>query len=428
MTHRSSPPRPEPRTAADAFSSFRIIGKKAQKLFEKARKSLATVPAPEKHVPKPPHAHKRAEVTAYLSAGSVARGALTVLAVAFGAWLLYQIRDKLILLLLAAFLAVVIDPSVQAMQRIKIPRGIAVLLHYVVAIFLIIFLIVSFIPIIATQLQQLSLFLSTEVNVFLSNPQIQIPFFNGEVNERLTALAKTTLEQLAIRDFTGAIDRAGSHLSAFAGGSWEVAKSITGSVATFVASSIVVLVLAFFMQIEKERILRWIRGFLPAHTKFYTNMKFEAVYIKLSQWARGELLLMFSIFSLTLVALVILRMPYALTLAVLAGFCEFIPAVGPFIAAVPAVLIGTTQGGVMWGAVLIAVYYVIQWCENNLLVPLIMKRAVGLSPIAILFALMVGISFPDIIHPVIGVILAIPATTVLSIFLEDLRTAQEKKG
>jgi predicted PurR-regulated permease PerM len=71
--------------------------------------------------------------------------------------------------------------------------------------------------------------------------------------------------------------------------------------------------------------------------------------------------------------------------------------------------------------IIAAMYYVIQWCENNLLVPLIMKRAVGLSPIAILFAMLIGISFPDIIHPILGVMLAIPVTTIITIFLEDWR-------
>jgi predicted PurR-regulated permease PerM len=57
-----------------------------------------------------------------------------------------------------------------------------------------------------------------------------------------------------------------------------------------------------------------------------------------------------------------------------------------------------------------------------------MKRAVGLSSIAILFAFMVGISFPDTIHPVLGVMLCIPATTIITIFLEDLRTLNERHG
>jgi len=414
--------------SSDAFSSFRIIGKKAQRLFERARKGIAQTPREGRlHAGKLPAMPRHQEMTVHISVASVARALFTLLAVLFGVWLIFQLRDTLILLLIAAFVAVVIDPSVQAMGRLHIPRGVAVLLHYLVAILALIFLVVSFIPIIAIQLQQLSLFLSTEVNVFLADPQIHLPLISADVNLRLTSLLKTSLEQLAIHDFTGAIEQAGSNLSEFAGGSWEVVKTITGSVASFVTSLILVLVLAFFMQMEKEKILRWTRGFLPVRYRNYTNLKLEAIHTKISQWARGEMLLMFSIFSLTLVALVILRMPYALTLAVLAGFCEFVPAVGPFIAAVPSVLIGVTQGGFMWGVVLIAVYYVIQWCENNLLVPLIMKRAVGLSPIAILFALLAGISFPNTIHPVLGVLLAIPTTTVLAIFLEDLRSAQERK-
>ena len=181
------------------------------------------------------------------------------------------------------------------------------------------------------------------------------------------------------------------------------------------------------MQLEKEKLIRWFLSFFPHRYRLYATGKSEAVHRKIAQWARGQLVLCFSIFLLTLTALLILRMPYALTLAVLAGFCEFIPAVGPFIAAIPAVLIGLTQGGFIWGLILVGIYYVIQWCENNLLVPLIMRRAVGLSPVAILFAMMVGISFPDTIHPVLGIMLAIPTTTIISIFLEDWRVREMEK-
>ena len=148
--------------------------------------------------------------------------------------------------------------------------------------------------------------------------------------------------------------------------------------------------------------------------------------MKIGQWARGQLLLCLSIGFLVFLALIILRMPYALTLAILAGFTEFIPVVGPFIAAVPAVLIALTQEGFIWALVLAVVYYIIQWCENNLLVPLIMKRAVGLSPVAIIFAMLVGVSFPSVIHPVLGIILSIPTTTIIALFLEDWREAHAR--
>lgn len=418
-----------PSPPSNAFSSFRIIGKKAQRLFERARFNLLPHRKEEKgRTAKFPAGQKRLEITAHLSVKSVVKATFAILAIILGTWLIYHLRGEIILMLLAAFVAVVIDPSVQGLRRLHVPRGIAVLLHFLVALVILVFLVVSFIPIIADQLQQISVFVSAEANVFLSNPQIHLPLLTDDVNLRLTTLAKTTLEQLSIRDFTGALEQTSLHLANFAGGSWEFVKSLTGSVATFLTDFILVLVIAFFMQLEKEKIMRWMRGFLPTHYRRYIDLKVEAIHAKISQWARGEALLMFSIFLLTLLALVIVRMPYALTLAVLAGFCEFVPAIGPLFAAIPAVLIALTQGGLVWGVVIAALYYVIQWCENNLLVPLIMRRAVGLSPIAILFALLVGISFPDTIHPILGVLLAIPATTILAIFLEDLRALNERNS
>ncbi len=417
-----------PRNPSKAFSSFRIIGKKAQQILQRARHSLEAQQAARPRKTQPPPAQPCDEITMHISARSVARATFTILAIAVGVWAVIVLRGAIILLLLAAFVAVVIDPSVDRLERMYVPRGLAILLHYVIALCLIVFLVISLIPIIADQLQQIAFFLSAQVNLFLADPQIHLPLLTNEVNLRLTDLVQSSLKSLSIGQFADALERASDHLTGLTQGSWAFAKALAGSVATFVASLIVVLVLAFFMQLEKERILHWFRGFLSVRARFYVDMKLEAIHSKIGQWARGEALLMFSIFSLTLIALLILRMPYALTLAILAGFCEFIPAVGPFIAAVPSVLIGVSQGGLMWGLVLVAVYYVIQWCENNLLVPLIMKRAVGLSPIAILFALMVGISFPDIIHPVLGVVLSIPAATILSIFLDDLRTMRQKNA
>ena len=66
-------------------------------------------------------------------------------------------------------------------------------------------------------------------------------------------------------------------------------------------------------------------------------------------------------------------------------------------------------------------------CENNLLVQLIMKHAVGLSPISIMFGMLVGISFPNTVHPVIGIILAVPATAIITIFVQDFYAFRRRK-
>jgi len=407
------PPKKQPA----AFTSLRIVGEKAQKIFARARKTKNG----EQKTSSAAHTTKSNtdEIVVHLSVKSVVKGAFAILSIAIGAFAIYHLRDKIILLLLGAFVAAVIDPGVGALERRGFPRGISVLLHYVVALFIMFFLLFSLIPIIATQLQEIALFISTEADSFLANPQISVPLLSSELNHRLTILTQTTLQNLSITEFSDALKQTGQTLSSAAQGSVLFAAKLAGSVARFLINLIIVLVLGFFIQIEKEKILGWIMSFMPENYRHYMNSKSEAMHMKIGQWARGELLLMLSVATLTFIALIILRMPYALTLAVLAGFCEFIPAVGPFIAGVPAVIIALSQGGFVWALIVAGVYYVIQWCENNLLVPLIMKRAVGLSPVAILFAMMVGLSFPNTIHPVLGIMLAIPLTTILTLFLED---------
>ncbi|MBU0458287.1 AI-2E family transporter [Patescibacteria group bacterium] len=406
-----------PKKQQKAFTSLRIVGRKAQKIIERAKNSSTT--SRRRKSFNIPAKQETDEIIVHLSVRSTVQAAFAILLICVSAFAIYHLRDKLILLFLGVFVAAVIDPGVDKLQHFGIPRGIGILIHYLIALFVILFLLFSFIPIIADQLQEIGAFLGTEVDAFLANPEVSVPFLPYELNYRLTILTQTTVQSLSINDFSDALQQMGQTLSTAAQGSVLFAAKLAGSVAKFMLNLIVVLVFGFFIQIEKERILRWVVSFMPERYRSYLHSKSEAMHTKIAQWARGELLLLLSIACLTFIALVILRMPYALTLAVLAGFCEFIPAVGPLIAAIPAVIIALSTGGFVWATIVAGVYYIIQWCENNLLVPFIMRRAVGLSPVAIIFAMMVGISFPNTIHPVVGVMLAIPITTILAIFLED---------
>lgn len=405
-----------PKKTQTAFTSLRIVGEKAQKIIERARKGAKA--KKEKTVP-PPIPTEHDAILVHISVRSAVKAAFSILLIAIGVFAVYHLRDKLILLFLGVFVAAVIDPGVEKLQHMGMPRGVAVLIHYVVALLVIFFLLFSFIPIIAKQLQDIATFISTEVDIFLSNPQISVPLLSNELNHRLTMLTQTTLQSLSINEFSDALQQMGQTLSTAAQGSILFVAKIAGSVAKFLVNLIIVLVFGFFIQLEKEHIIKWVVSFMPTKYRMYLHSKSEAMHTKIGQWARGELLLMLSIATLTFIALIILGMPYALTLAVLAGFCEFIPAVGPLIAAVPAVMIALSDKGLIYALIVAGVYYIIQWCENNLLVPLIMRRAVGLSPVAILFAMMVGISFPNTIHPLVGIMLAIPITTILALFLVD---------
>lgn len=405
---------------AEHFTSFRIIGEKAQKLLARARDTMQKENGfSKKSIESDGPTNALPEMMISISIKSVALATLTILGIVLGVFLLWLLQDKLILMFLGLFVAVLVDPGVRALKNLGVPRGLGILIHFFVALFLFAFLVVSLIPIVADQLQSLAFSINQQVNAFLAAPKIWLPLVSEQVNAQLTMIVQSTLRDHSILQFTDALRQMGQDLSTAAQGSFNFAIYLAGSVFNFFVNLVVVLVLAFFLQLEKEDIMGWARGVLPWSMRSYMNDKTEAITWKLGQWVRGQLLLCLSIGVLVFLALLILRMPYALTLALLAGFTEFIPVVGPFIAMIPAVLIGLTQNGLFWGLVVAAVYYVIQWCENNLLVPLIMKRTVGLSPTVTMFAMMVGVSFPSVIHPILGIILSIPLTTILAIFLED---------
>jgi len=405
------------------FQTFRLFGKHAQKILDTARERLQKKKDAEERgerLPAPPDSEEK--VLVHLAVSSIVKAAVAVLGIVLVAALFYAIRDKIILLLLAIFLAVVIDPGVTFLERSKMPRGFAILLVYLLALTLLLFLVVSLIPIIAEQIQQMAVRLAERIDMFLADPRFHLPLIGEEINQYLNALLHQVLADISVGGSLQTLQQFGQRLSNAAQGSLIFVVGVAGSVVQFIVQLIFVLVLAFFLQLEKEGVVRWVRVFLPYRYRRYAEGKAEAIHRKLAQWIHGQLMLSLSIGIIVFAALSILRMPYALTLAVLAAFTEFVPVVGPIIAAIPSVFIALAQSGFVPALIVAVVYYGIQWCENNLLVPLIMKRAVGLSPIAVMFAMLVGVSFPETIHPILGMLLAVPVSTILSIFIQDYRS------
>ena len=243
-----------------AFTSMRVLGKKAQqilgrKISEKVEPMKAI--APKRKEPQ--------QMIMHLSLQSVVQVALTILAIVVGAWLIFHLRQKIFLMLLAAFVATVIDPGVTRMERWGLPRAIGILIHYLIAIVLLLFLVLSLIPIIAVQLQDIAVAISNDLGPFLADLNVQLPFIPADspINAEFSRLMATTLQNISLDQFTTELQQTGQNLSNVATESVRFAAGIAGSVLNFLISFIIVLVLAFFMQMEKERIIRWFRSFLP---------------------------------------------------------------------------------------------------------------------------------------------------------------------
>jgi predicted PurR-regulated permease PerM len=159
---------------------------------------------------------------------------------------------------------------------------------------------------------------------------------------------------------------------------------------------------------------------VPIRHQPYIMQLINRMQKKIGMWLRGQLILSLIIFALTYIGLLILGVKYALVLALIAGLTEFIPYLGPLLAAIPAVFLAFTQSPML--AVFVAVlYYVIQLTENNILVPKIMQKAVGLNPIVSIAVLLIGFQLAG----VVGAILSIPVATAASVFFKDVLDGKE---
>lgn len=327
---------------------------------------------------------------------------LKVVGVVLAVWFLYIIRAIVAILFVAIILASAVDPVVDWITRKKVPRIFGVLIIYIVMLSLVSLVIVLLLPPIIHQVQNLS-------NDF--------PAYWQRFSASLTAIENYSQNYGVAETVRNALGQLEAALTRNSGGVVETLVSVFGGVVSF----LVILVMTFYLLLEENATKKVLRLVTPAKVQPYVTRILFKMRDKIGLWLRGQIALSLIIAVIVFVGLNIfgifipLFAKYALVLALLAFLCEFVPYLGPMLAALPALFIGFTQGWQVAGAVL-AFYVVMQWCENNLIVPQVMKRAVGLNPIIIITALMIGLK----IGGVIGMVLAIPVTTALSVLVEEI--------
>jgi predicted PurR-regulated permease PerM len=193
------------------------------------------------------------------------------------------------------------------------------------------------------------------------------------------------------------------------------ALSVTLSAFETIFTVVTVFVIAYFWLEERTRIRRLVaRSLRPEHRERALRI-WEDVETRLGAWLRGQLLLMGIIGTAQGVAYLVLGVPFALLLAVFAGLMEAIPMVGPFLGAIPAILIALTISPQL-ALILVAYTVLVHLVEGNVLVPRVMERAVGLTPLSVILALLVGTSVAGIL----GALLAIPVAAAVQAAIVDL--------
>jgi len=310
----------------------------------------------------------------------------TVIVIAIG-FFLFQIKGILIALFMAYIIMASIHPFVRNLQKYKVPKLLAIAIIYAIIIAVIVILVIPILPFVVSQVQALFKAIPIYIDSLSSNFGLQI-----------------NLEQIQ------------SYITPVISSIGENAFSITSKVFGGLFSILTVFILSFYLLVDRERLGREVPKILPTNFQEKTRMTIHLVEEKLGAWLRGQIVLSFIIGIITYITLTILQVPFALPLAILAGFLEIIPTIGPIIAAIPAVIVAFAISPVT-GFIVMLAYVGIQVAENNILVPKIMQKAVGLNPVIILVSILIGAQ----LFGVVGALLSIPFISAAIIIYREFK-------
>jgi predicted PurR-regulated permease PerM len=333
-------------------------------------------------------------------------GTLVVLAIALAFWLLYRFHQVAIIFFAAVVISTAIQPIVRRLHGLGLPRPVSVAAVFLVLLAVLLGFVWLLTPLAVAQATQLAATLpglySEGRNAMLHNPG----FFVWRLGLALPAeLPVVGLASFENGEVTTAVEQSLEAVGLFL-------KTLFGLAA--------VLVLTFYWTLDGQRTIRSLLLWLPAERREGARSFVAEAEKRVGAFVVGQALLSLSVGSMALAAYLLLDLPYAFGLAIAAGVMELIPFVGPALGALPAVIVAYSvdPAKVIWvvGATLI-----IQQIENNLLVPRIMKRSVGVNPLVTMLAILAF----GLLFGVAGALVAIPLTAVLQLIFDRFMLAKQ---
>lgn len=304
--------------------------------------------------------------------------------------LILKIKSILVAIFISFIIMAAFLPYVEFLRKKSLPKVLSVLIPYIFVIAFFITLIVPLIPFFASQIQSLFVTLPRYLN-------------------QAASLLGVHLEPTQLRSFIG------SEIGEIGKNALEVTSRVFGGI----FSTLMIFVVSFYLLLDHDRIKKFIVSLFKLELQKRALLTISYIEEKIGGWFRGQIILSLFIASITWVGLSILGIEFALPLALIAGMLEILPTIGPIIAAIPAVIVALNTS-LNAALVVVLFYIVLQAVENNLLVPRIMQKAVGLHPVVIIIGVVVGSELLGIL----GALLAIPFISLLLILFNSFRNDQ----
>lgn len=298
-------------------------------------------------------------------------------------WFLYQVRQVILLFYISVIFMSALNPLVDKLEKFKIPRTISIIFFYLLILGIVFGSIAMLIP---TMVNQTVLLLRG------------LPAYLDRIG---------FLQNIDLNNY-------GDELIKIPGNVFKIVSSTFSNIIALFA----VFIMTFYLLIERKNLKKHLHVLFVDHQEEKAERFIKKLETQLGGWVRGEIILMIIIGVFSYIGLRLLDLDFALPLALIAGILEIIPNFGPTISAIPAIIIGFASSPIL-GLAVAALYFLIQQLENNIIVPKVMQRVVGLNPIITLMALLMGAKLGG----VFGAVLSLPILLTLRVILQESFTS-----
>lgn len=303
-------------------------------------------------------------------------------------YLIYLVRDVLTLLFITVIIVAAVSPIIDYLSK-HMKRGLAVAIVFLIIIAAVAGVLYAVIPPLVIQSKQLAQ---------------NIP---GYIY-RLTPYYQAARDYLP--SLQSSFDKISSGLASASGNIFSATAGIFGGI----VSLITVIVLSIYFLLDEKAFKTSFFALVPREKQDDVSDISKKLVSKVGDWLRGQLTLGLVVGFVDFVGLLIIGIPYALTLGLISAIFEIVPVIGPIVSGALAAVVALTISPVK-ALFVVILYIVVQQLENNILVPQIMKKAVGLSPVIIIVAFVTGVKLLG----VTGALLAIPVAAVISVIAQD---------
>ncbi|MEX2515262.1 MAG: AI-2E family transporter [Candidatus Paceibacterota bacterium] len=323
----------------------------------------------------------------------------TILFIAL-AYLFYELINIFLVVLAAVVIASAIEPAINFFEKKRIPRLAAVIGMYITAAGAIFAAIYFLVPPVIEDLKDI-IALAPD---YISSLQLESALLGDSGTFSVSELVSNA-GNIAVESGQDVI---------------RIVSSIFGGIVSFV----LMISISFYLSARKGGIEQFIRLVVPLEKEDYVTDLWHRSQRKIGQWIQGQFILMLIVGVLVYIGLTILGVPNALLLGILAGLLEIVPIFGPIVAAVPAIGLAAASGGLTLGLMTLGLFVIIQQFENNLLHPLVVTKVVGVPPLVVILAVIIGGSLAGFL----GILLAVPLSAAFLEFAHDVEEAKHRDG